>query len=352
MREQTEMSGEPKDFLGFKRLVQDVLDGNEQGLEALGKNVEVQLKTYLLESSVDPSHALPKLGAYRSLDATGWYAVDHPGIDGMLVLDATQPRVWRLFSLIGATTSDDLVERWIMGVGGLDRCWLSRRQLMRWEGQAGWSQRGLGLYFNDGLASEEEAGNFSLKAWHGARNLLRGLNDVINTAKDSFAISSVRWQHSRGGQTALVAECYSNGKITVNRATDVDEALSFSTALASRYQESIEEAGVIRDRTLAPFEFQFSQKLNLDAFSDAVARGRSPMRLWLTEVESDPDFRRFKGVDMHTWDRISLDLGTNYGFLTIPSKGCVNAAPRIATIQGEDNSGRTSVFFDGVELFA
>ena len=76
------------------------------------------------------------------------------------------------------------------------------------------------------------------------------------------------------------------------------------------------------------------------------------MRLWLIEFESEPDFRRYKGVDLHNWDRVFLDVGTDYAYLTIPRKGCVNAAPRIATIQGEDNAGRTQIFFDGVELFA
>jgi hypothetical protein len=76
------------------------------------------------------------------------------------------------------------------------------------------------------------------------------------------------------------------------------------------------------------------------------------MRLWLVETESESDFKRFAGVDLHTWDRVLLDVAPQYAFLTIPGRGCVNAAPRLATIQGEDNAGRTSISFDGVDVFA
>src|ERR1700691_3142549 len=101
------MSARPKDFLDFKRLLQDVFDGNERGLELLGHNVEVQLKTYLIESTVGAPAALPKLGVPTLIDVPGWFAVDVANTDGMVVLDASQSRVWRLFSLVGADSSDD-----------------------------------------------------------------------------------------------------------------------------------------------------------------------------------------------------------------------------------------------------
>jgi len=223
---------------------------------------------------------------------------------------------------------------------------------MRWEHEPGWVQRGIGLRFNDGLTPVDDAGNFSLKAWHGSRSLITGLSEVLDRARQSFAISSVRWQLVNGGSPTLTAECYSDGKITLNRATDFDDVLTFSLEMANRYRDSLGAAQKAREASLAPFEFAFSQEVNLDGFGEAVAMGRAPMRLWLAEVERDGDFRRYRGVDMHTWDRVFVDLTPGYGYLNVPSKGCVNAAPRIATIQGEDNAGKTSIFLDGVEMFA
>jgi len=54
---------------------------------------------------------------------------------------------------------------------------------------------------------------------------------------------------------------------------------------------------------------------------------------------------------IHTWDRVLLDVGPDFAYLTVPGKGCINAAPRIAAIQGEDNAGRTHIYHDGVEVF-
>ncbi len=42
------------------------------------------------------------------------------------------------------------------------------------------------------------------------------------------------------------------------------------------------------------------------------------MKLWLTETERQKDFARYKGVDLHTWDRVFIDVGVNYAYLTIP----------------------------------
>jgi hypothetical protein len=342
----------PRDFSEFRNQVQSVFDGNEQALEAAGITPEVQLKTYLVESSVDLESAVGGLGRPDSLGVPGWFSIRSDKVAQMLVLDASQPRVWRLFTLVPATASDDLVDAWVGATSGLDHCWLTRGQLMKWEREPGWVQRGIGLRFNDGLTPVDEAGNFSLKAWHGSRSLITGLNEVLDRARQSFAISSVRWQLARGGSPSLTAECYSDGKITLNRATDLDDVLAFSLEIANRYQESLELAQIARDTSLAPFEFAFSQKVNLDGFGEVVAMGKAPMRLWLTEVERDGDFRRYRGVDMHTWDRVFVDLTPEYGYLNVPSKGCVNAVPRIATIQGEDNAGRTTILLDGVEMFA
>lgn len=121
--------------------------------------------------------------------------------------------------------------------------------------------------------------------------------------------------------------------------------------IAKRYDGSLKMATELRNTTMGAFEIDFSQEINLDAFSDVVMKGTGEMKLWLVETQKEIDFRRFRGVDLHTWDRVLLDVGPDFAYLTIPGKGCVNAAPRIAVIQGEDNAGRTSIFHDGVEIF-
>jgi hypothetical protein len=175
---------------------------------------------------------------------------------------------------------------------------------------------------------------------------------VLSSAHEKFAISSTRGQKISGGSVAISAEWYSTGKVTINRAVDVEEVMLSISDIANRYEDSLLEATKIRDTKMGAFELDFTQTIDLDSFSKTVAMGRGTMNLWLVETESEPDFRRFRGVDLHTWDRVFMDLGTDYAYLTVPGKGCVNAAPRIATVQGEDNAGKTSIYFDGVEMFA
>jgi hypothetical protein len=150
----------------------------------------------------------------------------------------------------------------------------------------------------------------------------------------------------------MSTEWYSNGKVTINRATDVDDVFIWVTEMANYYSNALKNATTLRDTTFAAFELNFSQEINLNAFTNKVLNGAGDMKLWLTETEHQKDFARYKGVDLHTWDRVFIDVGVNYAYLTIPKGGCVNAAPRIATIQGEDNAGYTKIFHEGVEVFA
>jgi len=343
-----------KTFNDLKILLQAGFEDNEDSLSRFNATYSTQLKAYLIESNL-PVQGLPCLsgfGQWKKLDVSHWYTNDSEYNPGSLFLDTTRKRVWILYSLLDASMSDATVDSWINEIKGLDHCWLSRSQLMHFGKFEEWKERGIGLKFSDGLTPEENAGNFSLKAWYGATRQIPALDDVLNIAKTKFAVYSARWQKMSGGSVTISAEWYSNGKVTVNRATDVDEVMLSISDIANRYEDAIFEATEIRNSKMGAFELDFSQTIDLDAFSHTVAMGRGTMNLWLVETESQSDFKRFRGIDLHTWDRVFMDVGLNYAYLTIPGKGCVNAAPRIATIQGEDNAGRTMIYFDGVEMFA
>jgi len=339
----------------FKERAQESFQSNKESLETSGVNHSTQLKAYLIESNRKGIGGIAgcPLGNWKALrDSRGWYTNEHDEYPYSFFLDASDGRIWKLYSFLDVKMSDLCVNDWVTQKKGLDYCWLSRDHLLHWKGQNCWEERGIGLRYADGLAPAEEAGNFSLKAWHGAGRHIDGLDELLEKAREAFAIYSIRWQKRIGSDINLSAEWYSNGKVTISKGEDVDEVLTMVTEMAARYKRSLIAATNLRDKTMGSFEIIFSQNIDLDAFSNKVIRGVGDMRLWLIEFESEPDFRRYKGVDLHNWDRVFLDVGTDYAYLTIPRKGCVNAAPRIATIQGEDNAGRTQIFFDGVELFA
>lgn len=336
--------------MDFKHLLRDKYDETTDTWEETDKVGANSLKAYLLESNISISDVSGPLNKWQALDSQGWYVNTNTQSPDSIFLN-TGRRVWILYSLLDARESDLLVDQWTNATRGLDKCWLSRKYLLYWSDKLGWHQRGVGLKFFDGLTPEEEAGYLSLKIWHGATRSIPSLNEVLSIAKDRFAMHSVRWQKKIEGSIPLTEEWYSDGKITINRAYSADEVLTSISEVALRYEDALFEATTLRDKKMGAFELTFTQNIDLDAFSSTVAKGKGLMNLWLVELESEPDFRRYKGIDLHTWDRIFLDVGQNYAYLTVPGKGCVNAAPRIATLQGEDNAGKTDIYFDGVPLF-
>ncbi len=347
-----------KSLNDFKELVQASFDNNEESLSKFGRTEATQLKGYLVEANCKCGADLNcPAGHWELLEgAEGWYVNDGqdlgPDLSRQFFLDAQDKRVWKVYTMLRVNNADSYIENWIRKTRGLDNCWLTRRHLLQWEGKAGWKLRGVGIRFDDGLADSEHATSFSLKAWHGTTERIPDLFDLIADAQEKYAIHSVRWERRSGDGVAIVMEWYNNGKVTINRAADVDEVFAAVTQMSSRYADGLEAATELRDNKMAAFELGFGQQIDLDAFKQTVEQGRGSMRLWLLETESQHDFRRFRGVDLHTWDRILLDVGTDFAYLTVPGKGCVNAVPRLAALQGIDNAGKTSILFDGEEIFA
>lgn len=340
-------------FKDFTRLVQSILDNDERRQSAFEVQFPTQLKAYLVESRGTTALDLGSPnGPWTPLDSKGWYVAETATEPHTFYLDATDERVWKVYSLLDATESYRLVDRWVSLWRGLDHCWLTRRQLLHWEGEPAWQRRGLGLKFADGLTPEENQENFSLKAWYGASHRLSGLEQILSSVQEQFAINSVRWQKISGGSVELSAEWYSDGTVTFNRAASVEDAMFAVTSMANRYSDDLARATELRNTTLGAFEVDFSQPVALEAFSAVASRGGGPMRLWLVETESSAQMKRFSGVDMHSWDRVLIDLTSDHAFVTIPGDGCVNAVPRIATLQGEDNAGKTEILFDGEQVFA
>jgi hypothetical protein len=340
-------------FKDFSRLVQSVLDSDERRQSEFGIQFPTQLKAYLIEArGTSPLDQGSPHGPWTPLDSKGWFVAEADTEPNTFYLDATDPGVWKVYSLRDATESHKMVEKWVAIWRGLDHCWLTRAQLLHWEGQTSWQRRGLGLKFSDGLTPEEDQENFSLKAWYGASHRLASLESILSSVQDQFAINSVRWQKVSGGSVTLSAEWYSDGTVTFNRASSIEDAMLAVTSMANRYSDELARATELRNSSLGAFEVDFSQPVGLEAFSNVTAKGAAPMRLWLVETETSDQIRRFSGVDMHTWDRVLIDLGADHAFVTVPGSGCVNAVPRIAILQGEDNAGKTEILFDGDPVFA
>ncbi len=347
----------PKSLRAFKELIQKAFTNT---LNDIDDQVQFfdnskSLKGYLIENNND---YVPRLLEYndwvRLDDAHTWYYATHEKDPNKYVYyDNSLGRVGILYTLLKVDYIDNLIKRWIAKKPNLDHCWLSKKQLLSYSDSYGWEEKGIGLKYRDLLSKLNKGDDYptlSLKAWYGSSNG-RDWEDTLAKLRKESALSSIRWSKRVDSITTLTFEWYNYGKVTVSFAEDVDEVLQAISAMARRYKRSLEEATQLRDKKLCAFELNFSKKVDINAFSEHVETGRSSLKLWLMETESSKDFKRFRGVDLHTWDPIYIDMTPEYAFLPIPIGGCVNAAPRIAVKQGENSTGDTGIQFDGVDVF-
>lgn len=247
----------------FKKLVQYGLDANESSLKEKKKYAFNQLKAYLIESNIEVEDYRAPDGEWKRLGSTEWYVNTSGNYPYKLYLDTGLKRVWILYSLLEAKNSDKIIKNWIDSRKGLDNCWLSRKHLLHWENHGSWTSRGYGFKFSDGLYSKEEAGNLSLKAWYRPKRTIEGIEEIIESAKENFAIHSSRWDKRDNGYVTMSTEWYSNGKVTVNKGTDVDETLLTISEIANNYFDSLNYATDIRNKSMGAFELNFKQEISL-----------------------------------------------------------------------------------------
>jgi hypothetical protein len=321
----------------------------------LNKNLDIDseedqypnLKVQLIESNwTNDIPAIENFSQWEQMDdSKHWYvSTDN---DKYVVLNKVSERVWALYTMMSIDDFTRIINRWVRNSIKLDKCWLSTNQIEYIGSYMKWEERGIGIKYEDTLSSNRYHSKVSLKAWYGENDLISGM---LKDARNVFSTSSIRWKDS-SGDTDTSSEWYSNGKITFHASSGMEEIIDCVSEMSKKYNDALEMATKLRNEEKGAFEFDFKQKVNLDNYSDAVGKGKGNLKLWMTEVESYDDFRRFQGVDLHTWDRLFLDLGTDYAYMTIPGNGCVNAAPRLVSVQGETAFGKTKILYNGNEIF-
>lgn len=335
------MSGIPRTLNQFKEEIYNNLIKNV-GVKKL--NNRAHLKVQLIESNLADIPPLTPDTEWRTLDDTShWYVSSTK--KGYIILNKFTDRIWAAYSLMDVDLFSKNIKKWIDNTLGLDQCWLPRGYLQGIGKEMKWNERGVGIKYKDILSTEEYPSQISLKAWYGPND---EINRLLDGLKNNFSINSIRFKDN---SSTTVSEWYSNGKITFNSAEDVDDLINSTFWMMDKYNSELNEIDRLRQKHKSSFEVKFKQTIDLEKYYGAISSGMSDLKLWMIETENLPDFRRFRGIDLHTWDRVFLDVGNDYAYLTIPNKGCVNAAPRLATVQGQTLMGKTQIYYDGVEVF-
>ena len=326
----------------------ELLDNSFSSISSDDDHNHTNLKSYLIESNLPEPPKITNFDNWKSIGHK-WY-ISQNNKNQFFIADCSDERIWILYTISHVSDMDLAIKQWISDNIGLDRCWLTKNNFHALEDLFNFQERGVGLKFKDKISDFEDPFGFSLKAWYGS-----GANEKVdrlfNALKEEFTTTSVRWRKLSDGHTSLRLECYNNGKITINYLEDVEETLSSISQISELYKKALLDGEKARQTSRSAFEFTFTQDVNLDDYSTALSKGNNKLKLWMYEYESGQDYRRFTGVDLHNLDQILLDMGNKYAFMSIPGDGCVNAAPRFATIQGQYACGDVKIMFEGSDIF-
>ena len=336
---------------GAFTLPRTVFDFKEQALSNLRANSDADskmrshLKVQLVEVNTDTLPCIDGFGEWRKLDGSNSWCICNNASD-FYVVNKVNSRVWALYSLARADSFIKTTDSWINGNLLLDNCWISSCSIQNQMKKMDWMERGIGLRYEDRTAPDKDRTSVSIRAWYG--NDVR-IGNLFSAARDDFATSSLRLKSNSDDETK--SEWYVDGRITVNSSEDIDTVIYTIGEVANHYRDELDQATRWRDKEMGSFEFSFSRKVDLERYESRISKGTKDLKMWMVKTEDSEGIVRFGGVDMHTWDRILLDMGRDFAYMTIPGKGCVNAAPRLAVVQGEMVTGKTKVFYNGDEIF-
>lgn len=309
----------------------------------------LNLKSYLIESNIAaPTPFSDDFTEWKSI-GDNWYVCNNSK-GQYVVIDCTDNRVWILYTIASVSVIDQYVSEWIRNNIGLDRCWFSKINFSALSQIFSFQERGLGLKFKNSITEDEDPFGFSMKAWFGT-GANKTVDQLFKELESQFTTTSIRWRKVDSGDVTLRMECYNYGKITVNYMDSADDVFSCITEISNLYKKALTDGDQKRDQNSSAFEFRFQNDVNLDDYTAALAKGNSKLKLWMNEYERGPDYRRYTGVDLHNMDIILLDMASDHAYMSIPGKGCVNAAPRFATVQGENACGDVQVLYEGRDMF-
>ena len=331
----------PRNLFDFKEQVIINISANSDSEE---RNLP-PLKIQLVEVNTGEIPQMHNFTEWRLLDGTSsWYVCNNS--KDYCVINKVNSRVWALYSMAKVEHFKRVTSSWINGNLLLDSCWTSSGSIQSIMKKMNWTERGIGLRYEDCTAPKSNRTSISIKARYGDDADIR---DLFSAARNQFSISSLRMKSN--SDDGSVSEWYTDGRITVNTSENMDFIIYMIGEISNHYHAELEQATKWRDQEKGSFEFEFSRSVDLERYESRITKGTKDLKMWMVKTEDHGDFVRFGGVDLHTWDRILLDMGDNFAYMTIPGNGCVNAAPRLVTVQGESVTGKTKVYYNGNEIF-
>lgn len=321
---------------------------DEQELER-GQNY---LKSYLIESNRPDVNSAVENAIEEPIEVNdtrddGFYVVKTQIKDKTRIfyLDKLDDRFWSIHTTEKSAVSDKFTKKIVFPrFTGLDFPWLSNNFLEDITRKNEVKFNRFSLSYEDEFVVEDEepdVGSLSMRLWgETAGNVLRTLKSN-EELQNSTSLSSVGIRREFNG-SVLLDDIKYEGKFT-GRGDTVDGHLFQVNEVKDDYKDiltriesefalkySSRDAGVSMDGS--PITIKFSKKIeDVEKFAGILFSSKKPFRLWSVFNKISDNYYSCSAVDMHTGDKLDIEISENMMRIYLPKDCCGNVVMRLFT---------------------
>ena len=310
------------------------------------------LKSYLIESNRPDVNKAVKESIESPIEVRetrddGLYAVkvEINNETRVFYLDKLDNRFWTIHTAEKSKISDKFTDKIISPrLSGLDFPWLSNNFLENITRTEGIEFNRFSLSYEDEFVKKEEdpdVGKLSMQLWgQTAGNVLQALRSR-DELENSTSLSSVGIRREFNGEILLDDVKY-QGKFT-GRGDTFDGHLYQLREVKDDYKDiltNIEDklclqynkksTGVSLDGI--PITIKLSKSIDdVEKFTEVLFSSKKPFRLWSVANKISDDYYSCSAVDMHTGDKLDVEVSDKMIRIYLPKGSCGNVVMRLFT---------------------
>lgn len=307
------------------------------------------LKTFLIESNIQ-SEELPNyldIDSSREIDySLQEFHVEKGGDELRFFLDSEHPRFWSIYTLEESQPAKRVIESMMTDVSnGLDYPWFPVELTKDIAGMGEF--RGISVsYKPDKVFSEEyveDALGFGDLSVQGSGFGTQRLYDILSDQdelRSYLALSAVGIKRELD-ETFVLERVTNEGRFTTRGGNSIHLHLDTLSEIRDRYADLLERIEKHHRITYprgehgtriegSPLIINFEKEISdIEQFIDGIISAKDPFRLWGGTTQLDKNYYKFKGIDLHNNDKITMEITPTWIRLYLSEGACGNTALRI-----------------------
>ncbi|WP_435551393.1 hypothetical protein [Natrinema sp. CGMCC1.2065] len=325
---------------------------------------ETYLKSYLIESERSSTRGLLEGSESYRLKRETTQESDFENIQirkigsekqARFYIENLDERFWAVHSLAKSTSSDSLIDKLVFPrFTKLDYSWLSNGFLKDIGESPTNNFRSFSLKFEDEFkdintrenGSEHpepgEISKMSMRLWGENANKVLSTLSSDETLGKSTSLSNVGIRRPFDDGRVLLEDITHTAKFTA-RGDSVDGHFHQMDEIKEKYKKilySLEQDYAINrsvdssggNLSGEPVLIDFTREIrDFDEFFSTLLSSTKPFRLWGLENRIDDDYYSVAAVDLHTGDKLDIEVAPNWMRIYLPEDSCGNVILRLYT---------------------